>query len=192
MSDSLTQSRWIHYTVAGLLILAAGSVLLLMGQPLISESGFVKFFHAVPVSGENSQHIADWYTFSHVIHGFVFFWLINWLAPDEWPLSLKLILAIIPEIAWELFENTDWVINYYRSNTISLDYFGDSVINSVGDIVFMVAGFFLAAVLPWWTVVLLILLMEGVSLYAIRDNLFLNILMFLYPFESVVDWQASG
>lgn len=180
-----------YYLIAALFVLAAGSVLFLMGQVPICECGYVKFWHGVPVSSQNSQHIADWYTFSHIIHGFIFYWLIDWLTPDDWPLALKLILAVLPEIAWELFENTDWVINYYRANTISLDYFGDSVINSVSDISFMVVGFFAAYWLPWWAVVLLILGFEAVCLHYIRDNLTLNMLIFIHPFDTIVDWQAG-
>ena len=122
--------------VAGI-ILAAALALYLMGHPLICKCGYVKLWHFDVVSAENSQHLIDWYTPSHLIHGFLFygaFWLCRGL-----PLSfaMRLILAVVIEAAWEVIENTDFVINHYREMTISLDYYGDSVINSVSDILVM-------------------------------------------------------
>jgi hypothetical protein len=187
-SDRLT-AGWL--AAAALLVAAAGIILLQMGQVPICKCGYVKLWHGVVFSSENSQHISDWYTFSHIIHGFGFYGLL-WLVGRRWPVGLRLVAAIVLESAWEIFENTDMVINRYREVTISLDYYGDSVLNSVCDILAMVAGFFLARTLPVWVVVALTIAMELFVLYFIRDNLTLNILMLLYPLDAVKRWQGGG
>jgi hypothetical protein len=177
--------------VAGIVV-AAALALYLMGHPLICTCGTVKLWHFGVESAENSQHLIDWYTPSHIIHGFMFYWLL-WLLSRWVPLSfgLRLVLAVAIEATWEVVENTDFVINHYREMTISLDYYGDSVINSVSDILFMVAGFFLAARLPVWLTVLIALALELLIGVMIRDNLTLNVLMFVWPLDSVLQWQQG-
>jgi hypothetical protein len=162
-----------------------------MGQVLICKCGYVKVWHGVVFSSENSQHISDWYTFSHVLHGFGFYGLL-WLVGRRWPLGLRLLLAVGLESAWEIFENTDMVINRYREVTISLDYYGDSVLNSVCDILAMLAGFLAASRQPVWATVLLTIAIELFVLWFIRDNLTLNIIMLVYPLESIKVWQGGG
>ena len=179
------------YLVIGLgLIAATAFTLFMMGQVPICKCGYVKLWHSEPISAENSQHIADWYSLSHIIHGFGFYALLAWIAKSQ-PVGLRLVIAIVIEAAWEIFENTDFVINRYREVTISLDYFGDSVLNSVSDIGFMVLGFFLAGRLPVWVSLALVAAMELIALIAIRDNLTLNIIMLLYPLEAIKTWQAG-
>ncbi len=177
--------------VAGI-VAAAALALYLMGHPLICKCGYVKLWHFDVASAENSQHLIDWYTPSHVIHGFIFYWLL-WLASRWIKLSfgLRLVLAVAVEASWEVVENTDFVINHYREMTISLDYYGDSVINTVSDILFMVAGFFLAARLPVWLTVVVALALELFIGAMIRDNLTLNVLMFVWPLDSVLQWQQG-
>ncbi len=177
--------------VAGI-VAAAALALYLMGHPLICKCGTVKLWHFDVASSENSQHLIDWYTPSHVIHGFLFYWLL-WLVSRYVPLSFgaRLVLAVAIEASWEVVENTDFVINHYREMTISLDYYGDSVINSVSDILFMVAGFCLAARLPVWLTVILALALELFVGAMIRDNLTLNVLMFVWPLDSVLHWQQG-
>ena len=173
------------------IVVLAATILLGMGRTPICTCGTVKLWHGVVKSSENSQHLSDWYTFSHVIHGFLFFGGL-WLVGRRWPIGARLVAALVVEAGWEILENTDLVINRYREATIALDYYGDSVINSVSDITAMAFGFVLASRLPVRVVVGLALTMEVVAGYVIHDNLTLNVLMLLYPLEAVKQWQAGG
>jgi len=162
-----------------------------MGHPLICKCGYVKLWHGVTVSSENSQHIADWYTPSHIIHGLLFYWAL-WLVARRWPIGIRALIATLVEVGWETIENTPWIINRYRGTTISLDYFGDSVINSASDAAAMLIGFVFAWRLPIWTSIALALGFELLVGYFIRDNLTLNIIMLLHPVDAIRVWQGDG
>jgi hypothetical protein len=177
--------------VAGIIV-AMAIALYLMGHPLVCKCGYVKLWDFDVATAENSQQLIDWYTPSHLIHGFLFYWLL-WLLSRWIPMSagLRLVFAVAIETAWEVMENADFIINHYREMTVSLAYYGDSVVNSVSDVLFMLLGYFLAARLPVWLTVAIAVALELFVGAMIRDNLTLNVLMFVWPLDSVLHWQQG-
>lgn len=182
----------LRYWVIALAITAVMAALLLwLGRTPICTCGTVKLWVGVVNGPDNSQHLADWYTPSHVVHGFLFY-LLGWAtlrrnAPGE-----RLVLAVAIESAWEVVENSPMIIERYREATIALGYNGDSVINSAADVLWMILGFGLARRLPVWASVAVVVVLELIALLAIRDNLTLNVWMLLAPNEAVVAWQSSA
>jgi Protein of unknown function (DUF2585) len=184
--------------IATLLLAAyAAFILFAMQRPPICACGTIKLWHGVVQSAENSQHLADWYTFSHIIHGLIFYgaahllwrkWRLFDGAPTRWALPI----AVILEASWEILENSPMIIDRYRAVTVSFGYAGDSIVNSMADIGWMVLGFWLAAKLPWKASLAMAIAFELLTLALIRDNLTLNVLMLVHPVDAVREWQAAG
>lgn len=179
-----------YWCVAGVILAAAG-ILLVSGRVPICDCGYVKLWHGQTVSSENSQHLSDWYTPSHLLHGIIFYAAL-WLVARRVPFGWRLLIATVVEAAWEIVENSDAVIERYRAVTIALDYYGDSVVNSVADILAMIAGFWLARWLPVWLSVAIVIGFEVLTVWLIRDGLALNVLMLLWPLDAVRGWQAGA
>jgi len=179
------------YALLAVMVAVQGIALAAMGHPWICTCGTVKLWHGQVFSPENSQQIADWYTFGHVNHGLLFYGLF-WLIARHRSFDWRLLGLGLTGLVWEVGENTEMVINRFRAVTISLDYYGDSVINSVFDSLFMVLGYLIAARVPIWATVALVLGTEVLTTAVVRDGLALNTLMLLYPIEAVKDWQMAG
>jgi len=176
--------------VAALLV-ATAAILHTMGQPWWCALGDLAPWSSAVDSAHNSQHLGDPYTLTHILHGFAFYGLLWALAGGRWSQRQRFFVAMAVESAWELFENTDFVISRYREATISLDYFGDSIINSLGDILACAAGYLAAAAIPTAASVATFAGVEILLLFWIRDSLLLNILMLVWPIEAIKNWQMG-
>lgn len=181
--------RW--YITAGALIALQASLLYLFGQPATCTCGVVKLWEGVVNSVGNSQQFTDWYTFSHIIHGFIFYGILRLLFP-KMSVAQRFTLAVGIEVAWEITENTPWLIEHYRQQALAVGYSGDSILNSVMDTLAMCFGFLMARKLPVAVIVGIAIALEVWTGYVIRDNLTLNTVNLIYQFPVIKEWQGAG
>lgn len=179
-----------HVLLALAFVAIQAGALHAMGNPWICKCGHVALWYTNPSGPETSQHLADWYTYSHVIHGLGFY-LLLWLIAPKSPVGLRLAVAVGLEVGWELLENTPMIIERYRQGGLAQGYVGDSIINSVSDTAAAVFGFLLAATLPVWLSIALVIGAEVFLAYWIRDNLLLNIIQLIHPNEALTRWQSG-
>ncbi len=190
LTAGMLRSVSLPYWITAALTLGTLVILLLMGRAPWCDCGWVDLWGTVGTS-EGSQQVFDWYSPSHLLHGFIFYAAL-WLVARRVPLGWRLVIATLVECAWEISENTNAVIERYREATISLDYYGDSVLNSASDIVAMFVGFWLARRLPVWASLAVVIGFELLTMWIIRDGLALNVIMLLSPVEAIREWQAAG
>ncbi len=178
---------WIK--AVAILVCAAG-IELAMGRHPICTCGTIDLWVGARDSPRTSQMLADWYSLSHIVHGLLFYAAL-WFVARRWPVQSRFLAALLIEAAWEVTENTPFIIDRYRATTAAIGYTGDSVINSLSDMVMMALGFLLARKLPVWSAVLLVVALEIIPLLAIRDNLTLNVWALIAPNQSLQSWQAG-
>jgi hypothetical protein len=188
--DSSLNKRAVFFLFL-ILLAIQGVALYVMGQPLTSESGVVELWHGIVKSPENSQQISDWYTYSHIIHGFLFYLVFSLLFPKLHP-AIRLLFALGLEVAWEITENTPWLINHYRQQALAMGYEGDTILNSISDSLAMVIGFVIAWRVPVVITILVALALEFGVAYSIHDNLFLNVLNLIHQFDLIREWQSGS
>ena len=190
ISRFLERFKWIIGIFVAILVLTAG-VELWMGRSLLGPDGKFGWWDGNIWSSENSQRLADPYSFSHIVHGILFYAVLR-LVARKLPVRHWLLIALVLEAGWEMLENSPFIINRYREATISLGYVGDSVLNSLSDILMMTIGFLFAFRVPWRVSVAAVIIMEiGCALWD-RDNLTLNIIMLIHPFDAIKHWQMAG
>jgi hypothetical protein len=178
------------YYSLGVLIAVAVVILRFQGRVWWCQAGDYTPWSWEIWSTHNSQHMVDPYSFTHVLHGIFEFWLIG-LVFRRLPLTWRFAIAVAIESTWEVVENTSYVIQRYREATMSLDYFGDSVINSVADIGCCALGFWIAWKLKFWKSLALFAFTEAVLILTIRDSLIINVIMLLWPIEAIKNWQVG-
>lgn len=187
-SEFMSRRAWL---LAFLIVTAAAAILLAMGRNPICTCGMIDLWVGGRDSPKTSQMLLDWYSLSHIVHGLLFY-AILWLVARRWPVERRFLLALLVEASWEVVENTPMVIDRYRATTAALGYTGDSVINSLSDISMMALGFLAARKLPPRLSIVLLIVLELVPLFVIRDNLTLNVWTLLAPNPSVQQWQAGA
>ena len=176
--------------LAGAIVAGAALIEWLAGRTPFCRCGRVRLWAGEVDGPENSQQLADWYSLGHLVHGLLFYAATAWLLPRR-PLGERLVWAVAVEAAWEVTENSPSVIERYRAATVAAGYYGDSILNSLGDIGFMAIGFWFASRVPSRLSVIAAVVLELAALAAIRDNLALNVLMLVHPVASVRAWQGG-
>ena len=160
------------------------------GRPWWCKCGELNLWVGSAFSNHTSQHILDPYSFSHVLHGVLFF-LLLWVALPSVVPAWRFTMAVGLEVVWEIIENSTFIIERYRSATISLDYMGDSIANSISDVGCCALGFVLARWIGWKASIAVFVLVELFMLFWIRDNITLNVVMLLHPVEAIKNWQLA-
>jgi len=188
--SSKAGSAWPAIGAIALAVAGTGAILHDMGRVFFCTCGRVRLWAGGVHTPDNSQQLSDWYSFSHMIHGMLFFAAL-WFLARRVPLLWRLAIAVVIECGWEILENSPIIIDRYRAATIAIGYTGDSILNSLSDVAMMALGFFIAAKLPWRWTVALALAMELMTLILIRDNLTLNVLMLAWPIDAIRQWQAG-
>lgn len=158
------------------------------GRMFLCDCGHLAVWTADTCSSQTSQQLFDPYSFTHVLHGFLFFWLIALLF-RRMNSSRQVVLAVLLEGAWEVFENTRFVIDKYRTETAALGYQGDTIVNSLGDVACALGGFVLARKLGLRWSLIFFVVVEVVLIVWIHDSLLLQILMLVRPVEAIKLWQ---
>jgi hypothetical protein len=181
-----------HAGALAVLLATTAAVLAAMGRPWWCRAGDRALWSGDVWSRHNSQHLIDPYTITHALHGIALRGILWTVLGRRRSAPVRAAIAVAIETAWEIIENTDAMIERYRSATISLDYYGDSVANSLGDIVAFVVGYQVAGMVPVWLSVLVFFAVDGLLVLWIRDSLLLNVLMLLHPIDAVKAWQMSG
>ena len=170
---------------------AVAAIELYAGRSPLGPDGHFGWWDGNIWGSENSQRVADVYSFSHIIHGLLFYGFL-WLVARRLPVKYRFLIAMIVEAGWELLENSPFIINRYRESTIALGYVGDSVLNSVCDVGMAAMGFLIARFTKVWAVIVTIVVLELGCLWWVRDNLTLNVVMLVHPVESIKVWQSVG
>jgi hypothetical protein len=192
--SGMTDRARVAWPAIGLIaVIVAGTAAVLhgMGRVFFCTCGQVRFWAGGVHTPDNSQQLADWYSFSHMVHGMLFFAAL-WFLARRMPIPWRLAMAVTIECGWEILENSPIIIDRYRAATIAIGYTGDSILNSLSDVAMMALGFLIAAKLPWRWTVALALAMEVATLIIIRDNLTLNVLMLIWPIDAIRLWQAGA
>lgn len=197
MSSIISFVKRYQFIIWSLIAVSAlvASIELSTGRSLFGPDGKFGWWEGDVWSSENSQRVADAYSFSHIIHGMLFYAVLSLLSrkfPKLVPMKYRFLIALLLEACWELLENSPLIINRYRSVTISLGYVGDSVLNSVADVIMVAIGFLIARYSKVWISIALIILFEVGCLFWVRDNLTLNVIMLVSPVESIKVWQSEG
>ncbi len=186
--EAVLSSAWRDVGLIIAILLLQAAVLHLMGRLAICSCGYVKLWEGNPAGPGTSQHLTDWYTFSHLL----WLYFLLWLVFRHLPVGTRLVLAVALEAGWEILENTPFIIQRYRAATISITYYGDTIVNSISDTLTAVVGFLFAAWLPPMATVVAVIAIETGLALAIRDNLALNIVMLVHEVPWIKAWQAAG
>lgn len=189
----MSKNHIIILVIALVILAVQGAVLYWLGNPFMCPCGNIQIWDGAVRGVQDSQHIFDWYSFSHVVYGIVLYFFL-WLARKKFPrvtIATAFIIVVMISAGWEVFENTQFAVRHFQANTISYEYRGDSVVNSLMDTVTLAAGFWAAFFLPVWLIVIIAIALEVLMAIYIRDNSVLGMIMFARPMPALFHWQAA-